>query len=58
MGLFVNNVLYVAVVPSIFWSPAEKGLTSLLFVLYVFLCFCQFFIWYPTSGVVFDCINF
>ena len=39
-------------------SPAWKGLTSWLFcVCDVFLCFCDFPIWCPGSGVVFICID-
>ena len=32
------------------WSPAGKGLTSWLDM--VFLVFCHFVMWYPGSGVV------
>ena len=38
------------------WSHAGKGLTSWL--LLVILFFLYFFMWYPRSGVVLDCIVF
>ena len=37
------------------WSPAGKGLTSLL-LLVMFIYFYYFPIWYPGSGVALDCI--
>ena len=37
------------------WSPAWKGLTSLL-LLVMFIVFCYFPMWYPGSDVVLDCI--
>ena len=41
--------LYIAAL----WSPAGKGLTSWL-LLVLFIVFCYFPIWYPSSGVVLD----
>ena len=38
------------------WSPAGKGLTSWLSFV-VLNCGCFFPIWYPGSGVVFDCFD-
>ena len=37
------------------WSPAGKGLTSLL-LLVMFVVFCYFPLWYTDSDVVLDCI--
>ena len=37
------------------WSPAEKGLTSWLFLV-MFIVFCYFPMCYPGAGVVLDCI--
>ena len=37
-----------------FWSPAGKGRTSWL--LLMFIVFCYFPMWYSGSGVVLDCI--
>ena len=41
------------------WTPAVKGLTSLLFDILcdVSLCYCHFHIWCLGSGLVLDCIN-
>ena len=38
------------------WSPAGKGLTSLLSFV---VSYCEFvtFHWYPRSGVILDCID-
>ena len=38
------------------WSPAGKGLTSLLSIV---VSNCEFvtFHWYPGSGVVLDCVD-
>ena len=36
------------------WSPAGKGLTSLLLMV-MFILFCYFPMWYLGSGVVLDC---
>ena len=38
------------------WSPAGKGLTSLLLFV-VSNCELSLFHWYPGSGVVLDCID-
>ena len=39
-----------------FWSPAGKGLTSWLLFMMIIVSL-HFPIWYPWSGVVFDCID-
>ena len=54
---FVDHLcFFVSCVSRLFiaalWSPAGKGLTSWLFLLY----FCYFPMWYPGLGVVLDCI--
>ena len=38
------------------WSPAGKELTSWL-LLVMFIVFLLYVMWYPGSGVVFDCID-
>ena len=39
------------------WSPAWKGLTSLLSCMLSLLVFFHFPIWCPGSGVIFDCTD-
>ena len=39
------------------WSPAGKGWPIGSLVCEVLLCFCQFPMWYPGSGVLLDCID-
>ena len=40
------------------WSPAGKGLISLLSSVWCFIVFCHFHVWCPGSGVVLDCTAF
>ena len=39
------------------WSPAGKGLTSLLLFVMFNCVFLTFPLWYAGSGVVLDCID-
>ena len=50
--LFIFCV-FIAALP----SPAGKDLPLGSLVCEVLLCFCQFSMWYPGSGVVFHCID-
>ena len=53
---FLSCVCYVFVFICALWSPAGKGLTSLLSFV---VSNCEFVTshWYPRSGVVLDCID-
>ena len=51
---FMLSRLFIAAL----WSPAGKGLTSLLlFAIMFFVTFPCGILWYPGSGVVLDCID-
>ena len=42
---------------AVLWSPAGKDWPHSSLVCEVLLCFCQFLMWCPGSGVVLDCID-
>ena len=55
--LYFVFVMHSCLFSAALWSPAGKGLTSCLSCVLSFVVFCHFFVWYPASGVVLDCID-
>ena len=56
--LFMScDVMLLRLFIAALWSPAGKGLTSLLSFVMFNCVFCQFPMWHPGLGVVLDCID-
>ena len=55
--LFMSFVRLLRLLIAALWSPAGKGLTSLLSFVMFNCVFCHFPMWYPWSGAVLDCID-
>ena len=53
---FISVMMYCLFLAAL-WSPAWKRLTSWLSLRDIFFCFCHFPVWFPESGVAFDCID-
>ena len=55
--LFFLFVMLSCLFIAALWPPAGKRTDLLALVCEGLLCFCHFPMWYPGSGVLFDCID-